>query len=215
MIIFVEQTSGNIKQEFSFYQNKEWIYSGTLGRWHAYHPIVIQKNSDILYTARFKRAHWSFYIPFKHLFGGLSLRRCANVDPNNATFTLSLHGPAQSFYVITDRDSTLRAYTRSIGAYSYVAIYLLSPDSQKEEQIALIETPLTARNNCYHHTLYLRDEQAQYRDLLCMFVLYYANFYFVSRGSVTIGSSVSREWTYSHYNNRVDPSWKAQNFPEQ
>lgn len=213
MIISVEQTASRFKQTFSIYHNSDWVYDGRLGNWNGYQDIVLDKNQETVSVASSKKAPWTHYIPFRHWFGKESRRKIFEIENENTGFFLSRHGIFKSFYIITVKGRTLIAYDRSIGGYDYVSIYLQNLDGN-EEQIALIETHMTAVNNQYVHKAYLLDAYEAYKDILSLFVLYYSNFRFARQNRGNYGIHVEKSWTLSPYNDKYDPQWKETHFPE-
>ena len=215
MIIDVIQTQSNFGYEYTIYHDEKYAYNGKLGSWHTAQRITLQKNRDTVATGVYRFSHWTNYIPLRYLFGEASIRNLLEIPKFNGTIALSLHGFARSFYVITASDHVLHAYRRSIGDFSYLSVYLLSPDCRQEEQIALAETYLTTTNYLYTHKIYLLDAYAEQKDIVSMLMLYVANRHYTHRGSGFYGKMVEKEWTFSTYNDKYDPSWRETHFPNE
>lgn len=130
-------------------------------------------------------------------------------ETNIGSFLLSHCGIAKHFHSIVSNESIFHCYSRSIDLFNYLSIY----DTHTDKQIALLETYLTVVDNNYKFKLYLLDEYAAHTDVFALFILYYANFHFTQRFHMSAGTTSTRSWTFSGFNSKYDPDWRAKYFP--
>ena len=220
MIVEVQQTASNIKQEYDVYVDRDYYCQGINGRLHKYQDIDLVKNGESILHGDHQHLHWKHYIPFKYLFGSVNLSRGLELKRGNeyaGSFVRSRTGFGDYFYLLSfGNDTIYRCYIRSIGSYNYVAVYELSSSGAVEtKQIALLETYLTVVDNKFKFKIYLLDEYAEHKDELILFILYYANYNFTQRFHMSRGVSYTKAWSLSKYKEKVDPQWRERNFPDE
>lgn len=211
MIVTVTQTASNVKQAYHV-QCEGFSFQGRTGRFHSQQPIFLSgKNGEIKGVHR--RSTWYNYIPLRYMAGGANLTRRFDFfhdDQPYGSVSFSKHGMLRSFYVITMKDGTIfTCYSCAKGEFDYVAVY------GENGQVALIETYLSTNDYKYTHKLYLLQEYDRYVDALSFFVLYYANYHFSKRFHMSKGSTYTRAWSVSYYNDKHDPQWRKQHFPHE
>lgn len=211
MIIKIKQTASNIKQMYLI--SGDYSCQGKIGNESKYQRIELyNKNGELLFC-KYHLSHWTNYIPIRYLFVFLNLTREFQIFKNGSyfgNFVFSRHGYYKSCYIITLTDgSVLYCYTRLKGSFNYISIY------KDDIQIALVETYLTVTDFNYTHKLYLPDDYSEYKEVLSLFVLYFANYNFTKRFHMTAGTSFTKGWSYSQYNDKYDPSWREKYFPKE
>ncbi len=167
MIIKINQTNGNINQEFDIYHDGEFAYSGTLNKWHTSLGFHAHKNGKILGRGIYKHTHLSNYFPlFKVLFGESVVKRCYDVTVNGkrASFSYKKTKLGGAFISIECGGEAFRAFAVDKGDFGYLSIYT-TKRGEISEQIALIETFLTSTDQKFNHKLYLLDEYSALADI--------------------------------------------------
>lgn len=211
MIICIEQTASSIKQEYDVHieDNYYFVHSGRVFKQQ---PIIMQRKDQKI-IGKWKMTNILNLIPFRYLFGVPSLQRCFNVVMNNrqvANIIYSHLGYRKTFYVISlPTDTALHCYGVSKGDFNYVCIY------QGETQIALIETYLTTVDWKYKQKIYLIDGYNGLAEVFAFFAVYYLNYNYCRRFHMSKGSFYKKQWTFSKYNDKYDPSWRELHFPNE
>ncbi len=211
MIVTISQTASNIKQAYNI-DGDGFYFQGNCGRFSRFQKITLSNKNDSI-MGIYSMSNWVNYIPFRHLFGVANLTRAFRLYKNNAPYghiVFSKHGFFKSFYVIAlNNGEILHCYPLSNGSFHYVSVYL------GDKQIALLETHLYVTDFKYTHKLYLLDEYNKFGEVLSFFTLYYANYRFVRRFHMSIGSFYERSWSRSKYRYKYDEAWRETHFPNE
>jgi len=211
MIIKISQTASNIKQSYDI-EGENFYYSGDAGSISRMQSITLS-NKEKTIKGIYNISKWVNYIPLRYLFGEANLTRVFHLYENDNIYgviAFSKHGFLKNFYVIAlDSGEIFHCYCLSRGSFDYVSIY------QGATQIALIETYLSVNDYKYTHKLYLLDEYNQFADTLSFFVLYYASYNFAQRMHMSSGSTSTKSWSFSKYNNKYNPKWRETHFPNE
>lgn len=211
MIIKLTQTASNIKQYYDV-EGEDFFFVGKIGSINRLQPIKMF-NENTLIKGVFNFSKCINYIPFRWLLGKENHTKKFQVFKNEnlyGSITFSRNGFMQSCYTITlESGNSFHCYCRTIGSFDYVSIY------QGENQIALIETYLNTNSLKYTHKLYILDNYNQFSDIFSFFVLYYANFNFIERFHMSVGSFYVKSWSISRYNSKYNPKWREMNFPDE
>lgn len=211
MIVKISQTASNIKQFYEIEGDDGFCFEGKNGSISRFQPISIF-NQDTTIKGIHKIPKWVNFIPFRYLFGKANVRRVFNLYRNDALYGsiyLWTHGFLKSCYVIQLNNAVLHCYTRLIGSFDYVSIYI------NDKQIALMETYLSVSDYKYTHKLYILDEYKFLADTLSFFAVYYASYNFANRLHMSRGSVYTKAWSFSKYNKKYDPDWRERNFPNE
>ena len=213
MIIKINQTASNIKQEYEI-EGDSFCFRGKAGSFSPFQNIVVSNKTDTI-SGIFHFSPLVNYIPFRHLFGKTCLSRAFCLYKNNIEYgsiAYSKDGLYKNCYIITlNSGEVLNCYALSKGSYDYVSVY------QGDKQIALIETYLSVNDYKYKHKLYLLDDYKAFYEVLPFFAVYYSSFTFAQRQHMTYASSTRSGvvWDFSGYRHKYDPNWRETNFPHE
>ena len=211
MIVKIVQTASNIKQLY-YIQGENFSYQGDVGNLSKLQNITISNDKNNV-KADYFMSPIDNYIPFRFLFGGGSKTRVFCLYKNDNLYGTMLFlkkGFFDECYVIAlDNGMKLNCYFRSIDSFNYVSVYY------NNQQIALVETYLNVTDNKYTHKLYILDEYNELAETLSLFVLYYASYTFTRRFHMSKSSVYVKAWSYSVYNDKYDPHWREDNFPDE
>lgn len=211
MIIKISQTASNVKQSFDV-ESDNYYCKAEAGSFSSMQGISLAgKDIDVRGTAAIFNYRECF--PFGNTFGkavfskAFLLYRGEEIYGSIVSVTKA---PFKSFYAVTlYSGEVLYCYCRAKGSFNYVSIY------HKDKLIALVETFLCVTDCKYNHKLYLLDEYNSFADTLSLFVVYYSSHKFSQRFHMSKGSSYAKAWTFSVYNNKYDPRWRENNFPNE
>ena len=211
MIIKISQTASNIKQQYEI-SGEGFYCQGDVGNVSRLQQITLCDSENTV-KGVYSPSKWTNYIPLFYIFGKACLTRVFCLYKNNKTYgkiAFSKHGFLKNFYIMTlNSGETFYCYCRSKDNFDYVSIYT------EEKQIAMLETHLSVNDYKYVHKLYISDDYNRFADILSFFVLYYASYNFVKRFHMSKGSVSERSWSYSKYNDKYNPEWRKQNFPDE
>lgn len=211
MVIKIQQETSNLSQ--SYYVSGDFCCQGELGSVSRFQDIFLYKQNEEILRGKYRFGRFVDHIPFRYLFGYTNFGRAFHLYRQNnlcGSFIFSLEGFLKSSYVVSVGDNTIfHCYFRGVDSFHYISVYC------ENRQIALVETSLRVVDGKYSHTLYLLDEYEPYKDILTLFVLYYANYNFTNRFHMSKGTSYSKSWTFSEYNEKYDPHWRETHFPNE
>lgn len=207
MIINIRQLSSNIKQEYLI--DGDFSCRGKLGSFNRFQRITLSAQNQLLY-AKYHFKNPINYIPLIDMLGFNKLSRVFHIYDSTGfcgEFLYTEHGFAQKHYIIKAHDLLLPCYEYSHDKFNYISVYL------GETQIALIETYLVVNDLKYKHKIYLLDDYENLKEILALFVLYYANYNFTKRFHMSAGVFTTKSFAYSKYKDKYSPSWQRTNFP--
>lgn len=208
MIVRITQTASNVKQEYEIIGGGLFFsgHNGNLCKWQ---PITLS-DRDAVFRGVPRFAKWINYIPLRYLFGKENRTKRFDLYRNDVLYgqiLSSRNGYFKKRFLLFIGNEALEGYPRAVGSYEYVPIY------RGDEQIALVETCLSANDYLYTHKLYVLDGFTRFADTLALFVLYYANFRFAKRFHMSKYKMRVKAWSFSAYNDKYRPEWKEAHFP--
>jgi hypothetical protein len=242
MVIEVRQTKANIKQEFEIYYNGRLQYSGKQSTLSALLSIYLYKlDGSIQFQSKSRKGNvlysklmwglpivaalyiWIAFDSFMlkipttillfFLFDLIPIvsKACDILNGTTEVTAYFCHikkGLLTGYYSIKRIDRNYHLYLMDRSHFQYISVYL------GDKQIAQINKNLHTVNNRDNYTLYLLDEEIAMADLLTMFILYFDNCEYASRGDISIGTQKNWSWSFSRTNRFYNNAWLSANFDD-
>lgn len=222
MIIKVQQTKGNFKNEFEVRVNDEVKYLAGAPWMKIKTPLRVEKARKCAITGTDEQVlfstHYNFplnfketIIPMKWIITGEQKSSIYEIFDGEGehcgVFYKLTKGLLDSEYVIEYGDYILKTYDVSVGKTRNIMIY------KDDVQIAEMVKSMAVSDNLDSYYIYLLDEYAELEGILSFFAVFFDKRHYGNRGeAVASKQEVGVRYTYSKNNKYYDKKWIPEHF---